>query len=154
MVLGSSLQVGQAAAKPKTCDSQPTGITTSDYFVEYETASMPDHLYNGRTARLRVHAVRPVYANGKCAYVPTLAAVLIHGRTTPGSATFDLRHPTAADPSAEAPSVQAAMARVGVDTFAPDQSGTAARLALPTGSTIHATAAGQTTRRATPASSR
>ena len=109
-----------AQAQPEPCDTRPTGIATSDYFIDFRTGGMPDKRFDNRDARLRVHAVEPVYANGKCRGVQTLATVLVHGRSNPGSSTFDLRHPTEADPSGEALSQQAALARAGIHSFAPD----------------------------------
>ncbi|MER7000952.1 alpha/beta fold hydrolase [Streptomyces sp. NPDC000410] len=77
---------------------------------------MPDPRFDGRQARLQVHRVRPVYANGKCRSVPTRAAVLIHGGAQPGSPTFDLRHPASGGGELSA---QKALARAGIDTFTP-----------------------------------
>ncbi|MEV0112292.1 hypothetical protein AB0H77_03400 [Streptomyces sp. NPDC050844] len=77
---------------------------------------MPDPRFDGRPARIQVHRVRPVYANGKCPGVANRAAVLIHGRTETASPTFDLRHPA---PEGGQLSTQEGLARAGIDTFAP-----------------------------------
>ncbi|MER5204765.1 alpha/beta hydrolase [Streptomyces sp. NPDC002825] len=77
---------------------------------------MPDAQFDGRPARIQVHRVRPVYANGKCPGVPNRAAVLIHGATQTGPAVFDLRHPA---PEGGRLSTQEGLARAGIDTFAP-----------------------------------
>jgi len=57
-----------------------------------------------------------VYAYGKHPSVPTQAVVLIHGRTVPGPVLFDLRAPAT---GGGVLSVQEALARAGIDTFAP-----------------------------------
>ncbi len=107
---------------PPLCDAVPTGIATEDYYLPFKVPKglMPDPAFDKRKAKLRVHRVRPVYAHGKCHGVPSLAAVLIHGRSVPGSPAFDLRLPTPQDPAGGAISVQEALARSGIDTFAPD----------------------------------
>jgi pimeloyl-ACP methyl ester carboxylesterase len=119
----------------QSCNREPTGVDISDYWLDFVTEGMPDPNLNGLPARIRVHRIKPVYANGKCQGVPNLAVVLIHGRSAPGSVSFDLRHP---GPSPENPqgggelSVQEALARAGIDTFAPDLIGygLSSRLAL------------------------
>jgi pimeloyl-ACP methyl ester carboxylesterase len=96
-------------------------VTTTDYALHFNVPPglMPDSQYDGRPAKIQVHRVQPAYARGKCADVPTVAAVLIHGRGNGGRTTFDLRHPS--DPAHEsALSVQEGLARAGVDTFVPD----------------------------------
>jgi pimeloyl-ACP methyl ester carboxylesterase len=77
---------------------------------------MPDPRFDGRPAKLEVHRVRPVYAHGRCPSVAVRAAVLVQGRTPPGPAVFDLRQ---AAPEGGELSVQKALARAGIDTFAP-----------------------------------
>src|SRR5215207_4628319 len=99
-------------------DRRPTSVATEDYWLRFRVPPglMPDRQFDGRPARLRVHRVRPVYANGKSASVPTQAVVLIHGRTVPGPVLFDLR---ATAPDGRMLSLQEALARAGIDTFAP-----------------------------------
>jgi hypothetical protein len=100
------------------CDKVPNGVATEDYWLRFRVPPglMPDRQFDGRRAKLRLHRVRPVYANGKCPSVPTQAVVLIHGRTVPGPVLFDLRDPATGDCGL---SVQEALARAGIDTFAP-----------------------------------
>ena len=97
----------------------PTGVATEDYWLRFRVPPglMPDRQFDGRPARLRVHRVRPVYANG---VRPTVrrAVVLIHGRTVPGPVVFDLRDPATSGGNLNL-SVQKALARAGIDTFAP-----------------------------------
>jgi pimeloyl-ACP methyl ester carboxylesterase len=104
--------------KGQGCDQVPNGVATEDYWLCFRVPPglMPDRQFDGRPARLRVHRVRPVYANGKCPSVPTQAVVLIHGRTVPGPVAFDLQYPA---PGGGGLSVQEALAREGIDTFAP-----------------------------------
>jgi len=95
----------------------PTGVATEDYFLPFTVPHglMPDRQFDGRPASLQVHRVRPVYATGQR---PTVrqAVVLIHGRTVTGPVVFDLR---ASDQNGDLLSVQEALARAGIDTFAP-----------------------------------
>ena len=96
-VAGSGL-TGAAAAEPPSrpeCDVVPTGVASRDHWLHFKLPPglMPDAQFEGRPAKLQVHRVRPVYAHGKCAGVRSRAAVLIHGRTVPGPAVFDLRDP-------------------------------------------------------------
>jgi pimeloyl-ACP methyl ester carboxylesterase len=105
--------------KVQGCDEKPTGVEREDYWLRFQVPPglMPDRQFDRRPARLWVHRVRPVYAHGKCPSVPTLAVVLIHGRTVPGPVVFDLRY---RDPGGGEPlSVQNALAWAGIDTFAP-----------------------------------
>jgi pimeloyl-ACP methyl ester carboxylesterase len=97
----------------------PTGVQVSDHFLPFTVPAglMPDPQFDGLPAELEVHRVRPVYANGKCHSVPNRAAVLIHGGNYPGPAVFDLRQ---AAPEGGELSVQKALARAGIDTFAPN----------------------------------
>jgi pimeloyl-ACP methyl ester carboxylesterase len=100
------------------CDEVPTGVATRDHWLHFKVPAglMPDPQFDGRPAKLEVHRVSPVYANGKCPWVSNRAAVLIHGRTVTGPVAFDLRDP--ATDGGEL-SVQEALARAGIDTFAP-----------------------------------
>ena len=106
------------AKKGQGCDQVPTGVATEHYWLRFRVPPglMPDRQFDGRPAKLQVHRVRPVYANGKCPSVPTQAVVLIHGRTVTGPVAFDLRAPA---PGGDVLSVQEALARAGIDTFAP-----------------------------------
>jgi len=100
---------------------EPTGVETSDYFLHFDVPPglMPDPQFDGKPAKLEVHRVRPVYKHGKCQEVPNRAIVLIHGRSIPGPVVFDTRHPTADDPEGGKISLQEALAKAGIDTFAP-----------------------------------
>jgi hypothetical protein len=98
-------------------------IATEDYFLRFRVPPglMPDSQFDDRPARLQVHRVRPVYENGK-GPSERRAVVLIHGRTVTGPVAFDLRDPpgvTAPGGGALNLSVQKALARAGIDTFAP-----------------------------------
>ncbi|MFJ8085469.1 alpha/beta fold hydrolase [Streptomyces sp. NPDC096205] len=106
----------RASAKP--CDAAPTGIRLQDHYLNFTVPPglMPDPRFDGRPARIQVHRVRPVYAHGKCSSVPNRAAVLVHGATWPGTPGFDLRHRA---PGGGTLSAQRALARAGIDTFAP-----------------------------------
>jgi pimeloyl-ACP methyl ester carboxylesterase len=108
----------ESSAQRPGCDEVPTGVATQDYWLRFNVPPglMPDKQFDGLPAKLQVHRVRPVYANGKCPGVATQAAVLIHGRTGPGPVVFDLREP---DTGGGELSVQEGLARAGIDTFAP-----------------------------------
>ncbi|WP_156312943.1 alpha/beta fold hydrolase [Micromonospora sp. HK10] len=101
------------------CDTVPTGVRASDHWLPFTVPAglMPDAQFDGLRAHLQVHRVRPVYAHGRCRSVPSRAAVLIHGRTVYGPPVFDLRQRA---PEGGDLSVQRALARAGVDTFAPN----------------------------------
>ncbi|MFG2057582.1 alpha/beta fold hydrolase [Micromonospora sp. NPDC048930] len=101
------------------CDKAPTDVQVSDHWLPFTVPAglMPDAQFDGLSAELQVHRVQPVYAHGKCHSVPNRAAVLIHGRSVYGPPVFDLRQPT---PEGVELSVQKALARAGVDTFAPN----------------------------------
>jgi pimeloyl-ACP methyl ester carboxylesterase len=103
------------------CDMEPTGVEASDHWIHFNVppGRMPDPQFDGKPAKIEVHRVRPVYAHGKCQGVPNRAIVLIHGRTIPGPVAFDTRHPTTEDPEGGKISLQEALARAGIDTFAP-----------------------------------
>src|SRR5215217_1829276 len=107
-----------AGAQSTGCDEVPTSVAAEDYWLRFKvpTGLMPDSQFDERPAKLQVHRIRPVYANGKCPSVSTQAAVLIHGRTIPAPALFDLRDPATSGGDL---SVQEALARAGIDTFAP-----------------------------------
>jgi pimeloyl-ACP methyl ester carboxylesterase len=112
------VQPKPAEAKGSGCDKAPTGVAAQDYWLRFNvpTGLMPDAQFDERPAKLQVHRVRPVYANGKCPSVPTQAVVLIHGRVVTGPVAFDLRDPATGGGDL---SVQEALARAGIDTFAP-----------------------------------
>ena len=115
-----SVTVAAAAARPAApgCDEVPTGVKTSDHWLHFKVPPglMPDAQFDGRPAKLEVHRVSPVYANGKCQSVPNRAIVLVHGRTVPADPTFDVHHPA---PEGGSLSLQESLARAGIDTFAP-----------------------------------
>ena len=118
LIAGAIASGNGVAAGVAGCDATPTAVDTEDYWLHFKVPPglMPDPRFDGRPAKLAVHRVRPVYANGRCPSVPARAAVLIHGRTLPGPATFDLRDPATGGGEI---SVQEALARAGIDTFAP-----------------------------------
>jgi hypothetical protein len=111
--------LGAAKSGADRCDRVPTGVDTSDYFLDFTVPPglMPDTRFDRRPARIRVHRVQPVYQRGKCPEIAARAAVLIHGRTGSGADTFDLRHPA---PGGGTLSVQEGLARAGIDSFAPN----------------------------------
>ncbi|WP_128430600.1 alpha/beta hydrolase [Streptomyces cyaneus] len=117
---GSSTTSMAAATQPSAqqCDEVPTGVAARDHWLRFRVPPglMPDPQFDGRPARIQVHRVQPVYANGKCPGVPKRAAVLIHGRSVTASPSFDLRHPA---PEGGSLSIQDGLARAGIDTFAP-----------------------------------
>jgi len=98
-----------------------TGVETEDYFLRFRVPDglMPDKQFDGRPAMLQVHRVRPVYENDKSPSVPPPPVVLIHGRTVPGPVLFDLRDPATGGGDLNL-SLQKALAREGIDTFAPN----------------------------------
>ncbi|RZU75868.1 pimeloyl-ACP methyl ester carboxylesterase [Micromonospora kangleipakensis] len=108
-----------SASSAAGCDEVPTGVRVSDHWLHFKVPPglMPDPQFDDRPAKLEVHRVRPVYAHGKCSSVSNRAAVLIHGRSSYGPAVFDLRQPA---PEGGELSVQKALARAGIDTFAPN----------------------------------
>src|SRR5688500_11834562 len=97
-LVAAGLGQGHAVAAPSSpsCDEVPTGVKTDDYFLHFKVPAglMPDKQFDRRPARIEVHRVSPVYANGRCESVPSRAAVLVHGRIVNAAPTFDLRHPT------------------------------------------------------------
>lgn len=117
--VAACLSSGNAVAAPEPgCDDVPTGVRTEDFWLRFSTPPglMPDVQFDGRPAKLEVHRVSPVYAHGKCPGVPAHAAVLIHGRSVTGAVSFDLRQ---VSPAGGTLSTQEALARSGIDTFAP-----------------------------------
>ena len=95
------------------------GVKTKDYWVHFRVPDglMPDKQFDGRPAKLQVHRVQPDYRPGQSpSSVP--AVVLIHGRTVPGPVVFDLRDPATGGGDLNL-SVQVALAKAGIDTFAP-----------------------------------
>lgn len=106
------------AAAATACDEAPTGVSVSDHQLSFTVPAglMPDPKFDGRTAEIHVHRVRPVYDHGKCSGTPNRAAVLVHGSRVPGPPSFDLRHDA---PDGGTLSTQRALARAGIDTFAP-----------------------------------
>ncbi|HEX5033724.1 MAG TPA: alpha/beta fold hydrolase, partial [bacterium] len=108
-------------AKAKACNNQPTGVFSEEIFLNVVTENLPDDTLNGQQVQMRVHHLGPVYAQGKCPNVHHYAAVLVHGRSAPGSPSFDLRMaPTIEDPTGGRLSAQEALAKAGIDSFAPD----------------------------------
>jgi len=105
--------ISDGLTKAKTCDKTPTGVEAEDYFLSFKTENMPDKDLNGLDAEIRVHRVKPVYANGKCPGVINHAAVLVHGRAAGSNVTFDVQLP-------DLSSTQELLASAGIDTFAPD----------------------------------
>jgi pimeloyl-ACP methyl ester carboxylesterase len=102
-------------------DQEPTvtGVKTKDYWLHFRVPDglMPDKQFDGRPAKLQVHRVQPEYRPGQSpSSVP--AVVLIHGRTVPGPVVFDLRDPATGGGDLNL-SVQVALAKAGIDTFAP-----------------------------------
>lgn len=114
---GEVADAASGAIQPP-CNSTPTGVATSDYFLSFKVPEglLPDPNLAGRSAKIAVHRLRPLYQNGKCPGVPTRVAVLIHGRTTPAPPVFDLRRTTGPE---GALSIQEDLARAGIETFAP-----------------------------------
>jgi hypothetical protein len=96
-------------------------VATENYWLDFDVPDglMPDKQFDGLKARLRVHRIKPVYENGRSPSEPPPAVVLIHGRTVPGPVAFDLREPGSGDGDSSYLSVQEALARAGIDTFAP-----------------------------------
>ena len=115
---GSGHLTAAADTSATWCDQAPTGISVSDHWLSFTVPAglMPDPKFDGRTAQIQVHRVRPEYAHGKCSGMPNRAAVLVHGSRVPGSPSFDLRHNA---PNGDTLSTQRALAQAGIDTFAP-----------------------------------
>jgi pimeloyl-ACP methyl ester carboxylesterase len=124
--------VSLPAAGADACDSSPTGVERTDYPLHFTVPAglMPDRRFDGRPAQIVVHRVQPVYASGKCASVVDRAAVLVHGRIGSGPDTFDLLHPA---PDGGTLSMQEALARAGIDTFAPNLLGYSPSTTFPDG---------------------
>jgi pimeloyl-ACP methyl ester carboxylesterase len=119
LVAGSANAVAAASPSVDGCDMAPTDVQVNDYSLPFTVPAglMPDPQFDGLAAMLHVHRVQPVYAHGKCHSVRNRAIVLIHGRTAYGPAVFDLRQLA---PEGGDLSVQKALARAGIDAFAPD----------------------------------
>ena len=93
----------------------PTTVERSDYFLEFTTSDMPDVQLNGLPARLDVHRVRPVFPAACPNITPIRALVLVHGRTVPATAVFDLPY--------QDYSLMERLAMRGIDTFAANHLG-------------------------------
>jgi pimeloyl-ACP methyl ester carboxylesterase len=116
---GSGIAAAAGTPPPAArCDRVPTGVSVEDHWLPFTVPAglMPNPKFDGRPAQIQVHRVRPVYAHGKCPSVPNRAAVLIHGSGVSGTPSFDLRHDA---PGGGTLSTQRALARRGIDTFAP-----------------------------------
>ena len=115
---GTPSMAAATGPSARQCDEAPTGVATHDHWLRFTVPPglMPDPQFDGLPAKIQVHRVQPVYANGKCPGVPSRAAVLIHGRAITASPAFDLRSPA---PEGGSLSVQEGLARAGIDTFAP-----------------------------------
>lgn len=116
--IGNATAADSGDSSATRCDKVPTGITVRDHWLRFRVPPglMPDPQFDARPARLQVHRVQPVYAHGKCPEVPRRAAVLVHGRRFTGPVQFDVRHPATGGGEL---SLQKALARAGIDTFAP-----------------------------------
>jgi pimeloyl-ACP methyl ester carboxylesterase len=109
----------------ETCS--PIGVTRTDYLLPIISdlpLRPPDRV--SRAADLDIHRVSPLYANEECTRrtVARKAVILVHGASTDGVTTFDLRytpgHPDRddADSKPSEYSLMESLARKGVDTFA------------------------------------
>jgi pimeloyl-ACP methyl ester carboxylesterase len=120
-ILRHPIRICLPIPEPRRCDKEPTGVAEEDIFLDVVTENMPDPTLDGQMVQMRVHRVKPVYAHGKCSSVRNEAIVMVHGRSAPGSPSFDLRlTPTEEDPDGSRISAQVALAWEGIDTFAPD----------------------------------
>jgi pimeloyl-ACP methyl ester carboxylesterase len=97
--------------------TEPTAIVpvSTDYWLPFRvpTGLMPDRQFDRRPAGLHVHRVYPPDISDPKKSAATHAVVLIHGRTVPGPVVFDL------EGFNNVLSVQQALAKEGIDTFAP-----------------------------------
>jgi pimeloyl-ACP methyl ester carboxylesterase len=87
----------------------PLGVARDDLHIQTKS-TLPG--YAGRPSRLDVHSVRPVYSEDedeKCGNPPR-AVVLVHGASTEGTTTFDLRFKDY--------SLMEGLAWAGIDSFA------------------------------------
>jgi pimeloyl-ACP methyl ester carboxylesterase len=120
-ILRHPIKICLPIPEPPRCDKEPTGVKEEDYWLDVVTENMPDPNLDGQLVQMHVHRVKPVYANGKCPNVHNHAAVLVHGRSAPGTPSFDLRlAPTEEDPTGGRRSAQEALAWAGIDSFVPD----------------------------------
>ncbi|MCZ0987922.1 alpha/beta fold hydrolase [Streptomyces diastatochromogenes] len=129
---GSARAADGVGSADRRCDRTPTDISVEDNYLDFlvPPGLMPDPQFTDRPAKIQVHRVQPVYAHGRCSNVPSRAAVLVHGRSLPGTPVFDLRQPVA---RGETLSMQQALARAGIDTFAPSLLGYARSTRFDTG---------------------
>jgi len=93
----------------------PVGVDRSDYSIEFTTSDMPDSQFDGLQAQLDVHRVKPVFPRGCPNISPIKALVLVHGRTIPATASFDLQY--------QDYSLMERLAMRGIDTFAANHLG-------------------------------
>src|SRR5712691_9634291 len=93
----------------------PVAVERSDYFINFTTSDMPDQQLNGLPAQLDVHRVKPVFPRGCPNISPIKALVLVHGRTIPATADFDLQY--------QDYSLMERLAMRGIDTFAANHLG-------------------------------
>jgi alpha-tubulin suppressor-like RCC1 family protein/alpha-beta hydrolase superfamily lysophospholipase len=82
-------------------------VERSDYYVGITTANMPDPQFNGLSADLDVHRVKPLFFPESCS--ATKAIVLVHGRTVEAVSAFDLQY--------QDYSLMEQLALSGIDTF-------------------------------------
>jgi alpha-tubulin suppressor-like RCC1 family protein/pimeloyl-ACP methyl ester carboxylesterase len=104
-------QLGNGEVGTYTTPTSPAcsivDVERSDYFVSYTTSNMPDSAFNGLSAQLDTHRVKPLYFPESC--TADRAAVLVHGRTVEAVSAFDLQYRDYA--------FMEQLARTGVDTF-------------------------------------
>lgn len=103
----------------------PAAVERSDDFIDFTTSNMPDDIgpdgrpiasrLNGRPAQLDVHRVKPVFPAGCPNLSPIRALVLVHGRTIPATADFDLQY--------QDYSLMERLAMRGIDAFAANHLG-------------------------------
>ena len=94
---------------------RPVAVERSDYFINFT-----DPQFDGVSAQLDVHRVKPVFPRGCPNISPITALVLEHGRTLPATATFDLQFQ---DFSLKDYSLMERLALRGIDTFAANHLG-------------------------------
>ena len=93
----------------------PVAVERSDYFINFTTSNMPDEHLNDLPAKLDVARVKPVFPRGCPNISPIRALVLVHGRTVPATAAFDLQY--------QDYSLMERLAMRGIDTFAANHLG-------------------------------